>query len=170
MHGREHKVLNNRLAQHGYPTRGIDSYVRGLYWVRERIQTKKVNLAFTAALEHYTATLAELLLTDEEARKAVGKPGARDILTWHALEESEHKAVAYDATKPSAAGSSCGSSSCSSRICCSSSRPASWASSRSRRTATRAATPSSCCAAWRACRSLRSCRYARFASWRSTTG
>jgi len=99
MHGREHQVLNDRLAEHGYPTRGIDSYVRGLYWVRERIQTKKVNLAFTAALEHYTATLAELLLTDEEARKAVGKPGARDILTWHALEESEHKAVAFDVYK-----------------------------------------------------------------------
>src|SRR3954451_20745709 len=99
MHGREHHVLNERLAQHGYPTRGIDAYVRGLYWVRERIQSKKVNLAFTAALEHYTATLAELLLTDEEARKAVGKPGARDILTWHALEESEHKAVAYDVYK-----------------------------------------------------------------------
>ena len=99
MHGREHQVLNDKLAEHGYPTRGIDSYVRGLYWVRERIQTKKVNLAFTAALEHYTATLAELLLTDEEARKSVGQPGARDILTWHALEESEHKAVAYDVYK-----------------------------------------------------------------------
>ena len=99
MHGREHQVLNDRLAEHGYPTRGIDSYVRGLYWVRERIQTKKVNLAFTAALEHYTATLAELLLTDEEARRAVGRPGARDILTWHALEESEHKAVAFDVYK-----------------------------------------------------------------------
>src|SRR3954447_9599005 len=99
MHGREHKVLNDKLAEFGYPTRGIDSYVRGLYWVRERIQTKKVNLAFTAALEHYTATLAELLLTDEEARRSVGEPGARDILTWHALEESEHKAVAFDVYK-----------------------------------------------------------------------
>src|SRR5437764_2005055 len=99
MHGREHKVLNERLAEHGYPTRGIDSYVRGLYRVREPLQGKKVNLAFTAALEHYTATLAELLLTDEQARKAVGRPGARDILTWHALEESEHKAVAFDVYK-----------------------------------------------------------------------
>ena len=99
MHGREHKVLNEKLAEFGYPTRGIDAYVRGLYWVRERIQTRKVNLAFTAALEHYTATLAELLLTDEKARQSVGEPGARDILTWHALEESEHKAVAYDVYK-----------------------------------------------------------------------
>lgn len=99
MHGREHQVLNARLAEHGYPTRGIDSYVRGLYWVRERIQSKKVNLAFTAALEHYTATLAELVLTDEAARDEVGRSTARDILTWHALEESEHKAVAFDVYK-----------------------------------------------------------------------
>jgi predicted metal-dependent hydrolase len=96
MHGREHRVLNEHLAGLGYPTRGIGAYVRGLYWVRERIQSKRVNLAFTAALEHYTATLAELLLTSEEAREAVGRPGARDLLLWHALEEAEHKAVAFD--------------------------------------------------------------------------
>ena len=99
MHGREHSLLNERLAEHGYPTRGIGSYVRGLYWVRERIQSEKVNLAFTAALEHYTATLAELLLTSEAARDAIGHPAARDMLTWHALEESEHKAVAFDVYK-----------------------------------------------------------------------
>jgi predicted metal-dependent hydrolase len=104
MHGREHRVLNERLAEHGYPTRGIDSYVRGLYWVRERIQTRKVNLAFTAALEHYTATLAELVLTDERARDEVGRSTARDILTWHALEESEHKAVAFDVYKAMGGG------------------------------------------------------------------
>ena len=55
MHGREHRVLNEHLADMGYPTRGIGQYVKGLYWVRERIQTKRVNLAFTAALEHVTA-------------------------------------------------------------------------------------------------------------------
>ncbi|HSP38563.1 MAG TPA: metal-dependent hydrolase [Frankiaceae bacterium] len=99
MHGREHRVLNERFAELGYPTRGIGSYVKGLYWVRERMQTKLVNLAFTAALEHYTATLAELLLTNDDAREAIGRRGARDILTWHALEESEHKAVAFDVYK-----------------------------------------------------------------------
>jgi predicted metal-dependent hydrolase len=99
MHGQEHRILNERLAEYGYPTRGIGAYVKGLYWVRERIQTKTVNLAFTAALEHYTATLAELLLTTEEARQAVGSRGARDLLLWHALEEAEHKAVAFDVYK-----------------------------------------------------------------------
>jgi predicted metal-dependent hydrolase len=99
MHGQEHRVLNEHLAELGYPTRGIGKYVKGLYWVRERIQTKRVNLAFTAALEHYTATLAELLLTNEAARDAIGERGAKDILLWHALEESEHKAVAFDVYK-----------------------------------------------------------------------
>ena len=99
MHGREHLKLNQRLAEHGYPTRGIDSYVRGLFWWRDRFLSKKVNLAFTAALEHYTATLAELVLTDEQARNEVGRSTARDVLTWHALEESEHKAVAFDVYK-----------------------------------------------------------------------
>ena len=33
MHGRQHALLNSRLAEFGYPTGGIDAYVRGLYWV-----------------------------------------------------------------------------------------------------------------------------------------
>ena len=95
-HGREHRVLNERLAELGYPTRAIGTYIlKTLRW-RERIQSKKFNLAVTAALEHYTATLAETLLGDPEARAEVGHDGVRHLLMWHALEESEHKAVAFD--------------------------------------------------------------------------
>src|SRR5205814_10392866 len=50
-------------------------------------------------LEHYTATLAETLLTDPEARAEIGHDGVRHLLMWHALEESEHKAVAFDVYK-----------------------------------------------------------------------
>jgi predicted metal-dependent hydrolase len=96
MHGREHRVLNDKLAELGYPTHAIGRYVRALTGFRERIQGKKFNLAFTAALEHYTATLAETLLGDEAARDQIGHPGARYLLMWHALEEAEHKAVAFD--------------------------------------------------------------------------
>lgn len=96
MHGREHRMLNARLAELGYPTREIGRYVRAVTAVRERIQGTKANLAFTAALEHYTASLAENLLTHEEARAEIGHPGFRYLLMWHALEESEHKAVAFD--------------------------------------------------------------------------
>lgn len=96
MHGREHRMLNDKLAELGYPTHQIGWYVRVVTAVRERFQTKKANLAFTSALEHYTASLAENLLGHEEARNEIGHPGFRYLLMWHALEESEHKAVAFD--------------------------------------------------------------------------
>ncbi|HZT67091.1 MAG TPA: metal-dependent hydrolase [Acidimicrobiales bacterium] len=96
MHGREHRVLNERLAELGYPTNAIGAYVRWLFRTRERIKNKRLHLAFTAALEHYTATLAETLLNDPDARGEIGHPGARYLLMWHALEEAEHKAVAFD--------------------------------------------------------------------------
>jgi predicted metal-dependent hydrolase len=96
MHGREHRMLNDRLAGLGYPTHQIGRYVRAVTAFRERFQGKKTNLAFTAALEHYTASLAENLLTHEGARAEIGHPGFRYLLMWHALEESEHKAVAFD--------------------------------------------------------------------------
>lgn len=99
MHGREHLVLNERLAELGYPTRAIGTYIRKTLAWRERIQSEKFNLAVTAALEHYTATLAETLLGDPEARAEIDHKGVRNLLLWHALEESEHKAVAFDVYK-----------------------------------------------------------------------
>lgn len=96
MHGREHRALNERLAELGYPTRAVGRYVRGLMGLRERFQGQKANLAYTAALEHYTATLAETLLGDPEARAEIGDDAVRSLLLWHALEEAEHKAVAFD--------------------------------------------------------------------------
>ena len=54
------------------------------------------NLAATAALEHFTATLAELILTEPAARELIGDPAVKELFLWHALEESEHKAVAFD--------------------------------------------------------------------------
>jgi uncharacterized protein len=99
MHGREHRVFNDRLASLGYPTKAIGRYVRALTAFRERIQGTKANLGFTAALEHYTATLAETLLGDPAAREEIGHPAVCNLLVWHALEEAEHKSVAFDVYK-----------------------------------------------------------------------
>jgi uncharacterized protein len=96
MHGREHRALNDRLAELGYPTKRIERFVRRGLAFRERVMSDLSNLAATAALEHFTATLAEVLLTDAEMREMLGHEGVRDLLLWHALEESEHKAVAFD--------------------------------------------------------------------------
>jgi len=96
VHGREHRALNNRLADLGYPTKQIERLTdRGLRF-RERVMTPLANLASTAALEHFTATLAEVILSSERARELIGAQPIVDVLVWHALEESEHKAVAFD--------------------------------------------------------------------------
>ena len=96
VHGREHRVFNDRLAELGYPTKKYENFTRVSLRFRERILPAISNLAATAALEHFTATLAELVLTNEEIRDLMGADAVRDLFVWHALEESEHKAVAFD--------------------------------------------------------------------------
>lgn len=98
-HGREHRVFNDRLAELGYPTKGVEKFTRKGLDFRWRHLSPKANLAATAALEHFTATLAELVLTDEDVRRSFGHPEVRNLFVWHALEESEHKAVAFDVYK-----------------------------------------------------------------------
>ena len=95
-HGREHRVLNERLAELGYPTERFGHMMERMVAFRERLASPMMSLANTAAMEHVTATLAELALTDEAERSFGGDTVVGDLLLWHALEESEHKAVAFD--------------------------------------------------------------------------
>lgn len=99
IHGREHRSVNERFAELGYPTRRIERFIEKSLKFRERIAPPSSNLAATAALEHYTATLAETLLSTPEARGAIAHDEVRSLFLWHALEESEHKAVAFDVFK-----------------------------------------------------------------------
>jgi hypothetical protein len=99
VHGREHRVFNERLAQLGYPAKEYEAVTRVGLKIREKLLPAKSNLAATAALEHFTATLAELVLTSGEIRDLMGEDAVRDLFVWHALEESEHKAVAFDVYK-----------------------------------------------------------------------
>ncbi|NMN95791.1 metal-dependent hydrolase [Antrihabitans stalactiti] len=96
-HRHQHRQLNERLQEMGYPTARVDRHVSQLLSLVEKVFPQSWSLAATAALEHYTATFAEILLTDERAQKLVGDDTeVRPMLLWHALEESEHKAVAFD--------------------------------------------------------------------------
>jgi len=95
-HGREHRALNDRLREMGYPTRLVDRFTYYLMIRSDRLFPHRFQLAVTAALEHYTATIAECLLSSAEARRLLGENEVRSVLLWHALEESEHKTVAFD--------------------------------------------------------------------------
>ena len=95
-HGAQHRLLNETLARHGYPVGSIERYVDWVSRRAERHLSDETNLAITAALEHHTAVVAETLLGIDEAREGFAHDGVLHLFCWHALEESEHKAVAFD--------------------------------------------------------------------------
>lgn len=95
-HSREHVALNERLQQMGYPTRFNERFTGiALRWDEHRYSPLTL-LAITAALEHFTAVSAETLLSDPDAQALLGNTEVRKMLLWHAYEESEHRAVAFD--------------------------------------------------------------------------
>jgi predicted metal-dependent hydrolase len=59
-------------------------------------RTPRLALAGTAALEHLTALLARKLLSSPERWTGGMDPRIAPLWQWHALEEAEHKAVAFD--------------------------------------------------------------------------
>ncbi len=96
MHGREHRALNERFASLGYPTLEQDA---DLARARKRLSRlpKSLQLATTAASEHFTAVIAHPVLTDERTREILfSHPELAVIIEWHAMEELEHKDVAFD--------------------------------------------------------------------------
>lgn len=96
VHGREHRVFNDKLDALGYPTKKLEALTKKGLAMQEKRMTPEENLAVTAALEHFTATMGELLLSNDELSGMIGHEQVRQMFLWHALEETEHKAVAFD--------------------------------------------------------------------------
>ncbi|MFT6593392.1 MAG: putative metal-dependent hydrolase, partial [Zhongshania sp.] len=95
MHGREHEEYNDALVEKGMPADRYGRIVIRLLKFFTRFTPKSAQLAGTIALEHLTAILANMVLS--EPRSLAGsEPRYAAIWKWHALEETEHKAVAYD--------------------------------------------------------------------------
>lgn len=97
-HAHEHERVFEMLRSQGYD---IDGFLRlykkvGYDWI-ERVSSPALRLSVTAALEHYTAILAEGALAHDTL--AVMHPKMQRLLRWHAAEEIEHKAVAFDVLK-----------------------------------------------------------------------
>ena len=93
-HTREHVAFNKAILDAGYDLSRIDALVvKMLDLAKDRPAI--VNLAATMALEHYTAMLAHLMLGSPELF-AGADPKQANLWRWHAIEEIEHKGVAYD--------------------------------------------------------------------------
>jgi predicted metal-dependent hydrolase len=95
-HSRVHDDHLEMLLAQGYTALATRNRFgdRVTRWHNRRLP--KLSLTITAALEHLTALLARQLLSDPERRTAEMHPEMARLWRWHALEEAEHKAVAYD--------------------------------------------------------------------------
>ena len=95
-HAREHERFFDILRGQGYElARFLKLYEKLAFGMIERVAPPELALATTAACEHFTALLAEnalrLRILDE-----IADPAMRALLLWHAAEEIEHRAVAFD--------------------------------------------------------------------------
>jgi predicted metal-dependent hydrolase len=95
MHGREHEAYNELTRGHGLPEAELEHFVAELLASIQKATPPSWQLAITLALEHLTAILADHLL-ERPTMLEDSEPAFRDLWRWHALEETEHKAVAFD--------------------------------------------------------------------------
>ncbi len=94
-HGNEHDAFNHFMESKGVPTGKVDEFVnRGMRFMAKHLSPQR-QLAKTCALEHFTAMLAELMLEHPDFFKGMDER-MLPLWLWHAVEESEHKAVAFD--------------------------------------------------------------------------
>ncbi len=95
MHGREHEAYNRLLKDAGLPAEALEQLVEKLLGAVQKSTPASWQLSATIALEHFTAILADRLLDDRQMLDGADAEYKR-LWLWHALEETEHKAVAYD--------------------------------------------------------------------------
>jgi uncharacterized protein len=94
LHTREHVAFNRQVAEQGYDVDALEARTRSRLAIA-RSRPHHVQLAVTIALEHFTAILAHALLTNDRHLDGANNE-AKALWRWHAIEEIEHKAVAFD--------------------------------------------------------------------------
>ncbi len=103
-HGMVHTQFNDRLKAQGI---GVDHILeeqkRIMFGFFRKKLPKVYTLGQTAAAEHMTALMAHGFFSAGLMNDA--DPRIRAMYAWHAVEEIEHKAVAYDVFKKVARGS-----------------------------------------------------------------
>lgn len=102
-HGREHRVYNALLAQAGYDVERLVIKAEASNDAARRWLPPLGRLACTVAGEHIVATLADALLSDDRVL-AGADPRMASLWCWHAMEETEHKAVAFDVYRAASGG------------------------------------------------------------------
>jgi hypothetical protein len=95
-HGIVHTQYNDRLKAQGINVDMLEGLLRKLFFqIARKVAPKAQTLAETAATEHLTAIMSECLFTNKRVMGHADKR-VRAMYAWHAIEEVEHKSVAFD--------------------------------------------------------------------------
>ncbi|UGQ25538.1 metal-dependent hydrolase [Acinetobacter calcoaceticus] len=106
MHTQEHVNFNASAQKFGHDVETLEKFTDTA--IQTAIQafvkivkpfglTKEmVDLTATTALEHFTATIASQLLVNKHIQELMTDETMSTMWYWHAIEENEHKAVAFD--------------------------------------------------------------------------
>ena len=94
-HGMVHTQFNNRVKAQGIDVdKVLEKQKNIMFGFFRKYFPRSFTLGQTAAAEHLTALMAHGFFSDNLMQKA--DPRIRAMYAWHAVEEIEHKAVAFD--------------------------------------------------------------------------
>jgi predicted metal-dependent hydrolase len=93
-HMREHGRFNKHMDPSVYPLKDIAERVKAVLKVA-KARGPDICLMATAMMEHITAIMADDFLKNPQLFDGVDED-TKKLWLWHALEEAEHKGVAYD--------------------------------------------------------------------------
>lgn len=106
MHTHEHVGFNASAQKFGHDVDTLDRHTDTVIQATRKLLAKiakpvgitqeMVDLTATTALEHFTATIASQLLSNSHIQELMSDETMKTMWLWHAIEENEHKAVAYD--------------------------------------------------------------------------
>ena len=94
-HGIAHDRMNQIMKDQGMP---VDQFIQRLNKVFKfelKYRSPQYNIAMTAAAEHLTSLMAETFYGEKETLQDA-HPYVRALFAWHAIEEMEHRDVAFD--------------------------------------------------------------------------
>jgi len=94
-HSLQHRHINKMFDDLGYKTVELNNFFKHELKKREQQWSPEKRLARTVCAEHVTAVMANHALTHPE-HMARFPESFRNLFLWHAIEEIEHKSVAFD--------------------------------------------------------------------------
>lgn len=96
MHSKVHEEWNDMLIAHDFPVKLFRFLAHNVFKYGFNRLSQPMKLSLMAAIEHFTAVLAEFMMKHEDHFFHSQDEKTRALWMWHMLEESEHKDIAFD--------------------------------------------------------------------------